>query len=154
MSQVFISAAVEGMVDEAVVRRLIAHAGGQLGTVYGRHGKPSLREKIDGYNNAAKRAPWLVLVDLDHDEDCAPPLREAWIPNPAPHLCFRIAVREIEAWLLADAETLAQAAQPDGPGRSRALLSRGRSQTLTGAGKARARPDLQVGHGVRRADHR
>lgn len=28
-------------------------------------------------------------------------------PRPAPHLCFRIAVRQIEAWLMADAETLA-----------------------------------------------
>lgn len=29
----FIDAAVEGMTDEAVVRRLIDHAGGQVGTV-------------------------------------------------------------------------------------------------------------------------
>ena len=106
-----IQAAVEGIVDEAVLRRLIAHAGGQVGTVYGRSGKPALREKIKGYNNAAHFTPWVVLwvvlVDLDNDADCAPPIRNAWLPVPAPYLCFRIAVREAEAWLMADKQTLA-----------------------------------------------
>lgn len=102
-----ISAAVEGIVDEAVVRKLIAHADATPGDVYGRQGKSFLRQKIASYNNAAQRMPWIVLVDLDHDNDCAPPLRNAWLPQPAPHLCFRVAVREVEAWLLADAERLA-----------------------------------------------
>ena len=102
-----IDAAVEGVTDEAVVERLIDHAGGQVGTVYGRSGKDRLRKKISGYNNAARHAPWFVLVDLDHEKDCAPALREAWLPEPAPCLCFRVAVHEVEAWLLADCETLA-----------------------------------------------
>ena len=102
-----ISAAVEGPVDEAVVERLIKHAGGQPGTVYGRNGKPALLKKITGYNRAAHHAPWIVLVDLD-DADCAPPILDKWVPAPAPNLCFRIAVREVEAWLMADAQTLAQ----------------------------------------------
>ena len=103
-----ISAAVEGDVDEAVVRRLIAHAGGQPGPVYVTRGKPTLRKRIDGYNNAAQHEPWLVLVDLDHDADCAPPMLHEWVPAPAPNLCFRIAVREVETWLMADAQTLAR----------------------------------------------
>lgn len=102
-----ISAAVEGDVDEAVVRRLITHAGGQPGSVYGRDGKSALHRKISGYNNAARYAPWVVLVDLDNDADCAPPILDKWVPAPAPNLCFRIAVREVEAWLMADAQTLA-----------------------------------------------
>ena len=106
-SPVIISAAVEGIVDEAVVRKLIAHGGGQPGAVYGKNGKHALRQKINGYNNAGRHAPWVVLVDLDRDADCAPPLRDAWLPQPAPHLCFRIAVRQVEAWLMADAESLA-----------------------------------------------
>lgn len=103
-----ISAAVEGDVDEAVVRRLITHAGGQPGSVYGRSGKPALRQKIGGYNHAARHTPWVVLVDLDNDADCAPPTLDKWVPVPAPNLCFRIAVREVEAWLMADARTLAR----------------------------------------------
>ena len=103
-----INAAVEGMADDAVVERIIDHAGGHVGHVYGRKGKDHLRRKIAGYDNAARHAPWFVLVDLDRDEDCAAPLREAWLPAPAPRLCFRIAVRAVEAWLMADAERLAR----------------------------------------------
>lgn len=102
-----IAAAVEGLVDEAVVRRLTAHVGAALGDVHGRRGKAYMRERIAGFNNAARHAPWFILVDLDGDADCAPPLRTAWLPNPSPRLCFRIAVREVEAWLLADGERLA-----------------------------------------------
>ena len=102
-----ISAAVEGIVDEAVVRKLIAHAEATPGDVYGKQGKSFLRQRIAGYNNAAEHAPWLVLVDLDNDEHCASPLRSAWLLQPAPYLCFRVAVREVESWLLADVERLA-----------------------------------------------
>lgn len=103
-----IAAAVEGVVDEAVVQRLIKHVGAALGDVHGRRGKAYLRERMAGFNNAARHAPWFILVDLDRDADCAPPLRAAWLPNPSPLLCFRIAVREVEAWLLADRERLAE----------------------------------------------
>ncbi len=102
-----ISAAVEGVVDEAVVRRLVPHAGATLRDVYGKKGKRLLRQRIASYNLAAQRAPWIVLVDLDNEE-CAPPLRNAWLPQPARYLCFRVAVREVEAWLLADIERLAE----------------------------------------------
>ncbi|MPZ19169.1 MAG: DUF4276 family protein [Luteitalea sp.] len=104
---VMVSAAVEGIVDEAVVRKLVAHAGARTGPVYGKDGKNLLKQRINGYNNAARRSPWIVLVDLDRDAECAPPLREAWLPQTARYLCFRIAVREVEAWLMADPETLA-----------------------------------------------
>jgi len=63
---------------------------------------------ITGYNNAARFAPWIVLVDLDHDCDCAPPFARKWLVNPSDGMCFRVAVRAIEAWLLADRERLAQ----------------------------------------------
>ena len=102
-----ISSAVEGDLDHAVVRRLISHVGGEPGPVYGKAGKPFLRTRIGGYNNAARYGPWLVLVDLDNDADCAPLLRAVWLPQPASHMCFRVAVRAVEAWLIADAETLA-----------------------------------------------
>lgn len=101
-----ISAAVEGIVDEMVVRRLIIEVGGHPGTVYGKSGKAYLRRQIQGYNNAAKRYPWIILVDLDQDAECAPPFCREWLPDPAPYLCFRIAVREVESWLMADSVTI------------------------------------------------
>lgn len=105
---VTVSCAVEGSVDEAILRRIIEDSGGILGAVYGMRGKSLLRQRIQGYNNAARRAPWIVLADLDHDAECAPPFRDAWLERPAAKMCFRVAVREVEAWLLADRKSLAR----------------------------------------------
>lgn len=102
-----VSGAVEGMVDEAVLTRLVDEAGGRAGPIYGKNGKTHLRRVLGGYNNAARFAPWLVLVDLDEDAECAPPLVAVWLPAPAPMMRLRVAVRAIEAWLLADREQLA-----------------------------------------------
>ncbi len=102
-----ISAVVEGIIDEAVIRRLVVHLGGELGTVYGKSGKAKVLQRLKGYNQAAYRSPWLILIDLDQDADCAPPLKNRLLPFPAPNLCFRIAVREVESWLLADRQHLA-----------------------------------------------
>ncbi len=106
-TKVLISAAVEGIVDEAVVEKLIRRAGGEPGSVYGKAGKALLRKRIEGYNKAAYLSPWIVLVDLDQEEECPPPLLKEWLPTVAPRLCFRVAVRAVEAWLLADAGNLA-----------------------------------------------
>jgi hypothetical protein len=105
---VIISAVVEGDLDEAMLRCLIERENATLERVYGKRGKSHLKKRIDGYNRAARLAPWVVLMDLDHDADCAPPLRFACLPNPTRYMCFRIAVRAAEAWLLADRESLAQ----------------------------------------------
>ncbi len=99
--------AVEGDVDEIVLRRLVEHVGGTPGPVHGKNGKAQLLQRLSGYNQAARLAPWVVLVDLDQDAECAPQLKVSWLPNPAPRMCFRVAVREIEAWLLADRDKLA-----------------------------------------------
>jgi hypothetical protein len=105
---VVISGAVEGLIDEAVVCRLILDAGATPGAIYGRRGKAHLKENIRRYNAAAQHHAWLVLVDLDHDAACAPSLRTGWLPSLAPNMCFRIAVRAVETWLLADRQGLAQ----------------------------------------------
>jgi len=94
-------------VDEAVLRRIVTGAGGKWSLVYGNRGKQRLKSGIDGFNRAAERVPWVVLVDLDDDFDCAPPLVQAWLPEPGPLMCFRVAVRAVEAWLLADRARMA-----------------------------------------------
>ena len=50
----------------------------------------------------------MVLVDMDHDFVCPGALAADWLPNRSPFMRFRVVVREIEAWLLADAERFAQ----------------------------------------------
>jgi hypothetical protein len=105
---VIIYGAVEGMIDEAVLRRLIIEIGATAGPVYGKNGKSFLLERLSAYNQAARFSPWIILIDLDDDDECAPPFKKSCLPNPAPFLCFRVAVREIESWLLADRERLAK----------------------------------------------
>jgi len=70
--------------------------------------KKVLRSGINGYNNAGRHRPWIVLVDLDQEADCAPNLCRAWISQKSQKLCFRVAVREVEAWLLSDRESIAR----------------------------------------------
>jgi hypothetical protein len=101
-----ISAAVEGIVDRAVVERLSLELGLRVYSFHGLKGKPFLRKRIGAYNNAARFNPWLVLVDLDHCT-CAAALRDAWLSAPSRLMRFRVAVHSVEVWLMADAETLA-----------------------------------------------
>jgi len=105
---VVIASAVEGIVDEAIIGRLIAHIGGESGAVYGKAGKQPLLDRLAGYNHAAQHAPWAVLVDLDSDYACAPDAVRVWLPIPAALMRFRVAVREAEAWLLADRASVAR----------------------------------------------
>lgn len=106
-SSLAVTCAVEGPVDEAVLRRLAWTMGAELGPVHGRRGKNHLDQRIEGYNSAARYYPWLVLRDLDHDEHCAVSLRNRLLPSPETQMCFRIAVRSVEAWLLADRSNIA-----------------------------------------------
>jgi hypothetical protein len=98
---------VEGITDEAIVRRILAHVGLACGPVYGKRGKGYVLERLPSYNQAAHFAPWLVVVDLNHAAPCAPDFVQDKLPDPAGGMCFRLAVRAVEAWLLADAERLA-----------------------------------------------
>lgn len=102
-----ITAAVEGDLDEAVLRRVLGHVGIDLGSVYGRKGKQFLLKSLNGYNNAARHLPWIVLVDLDRDCECALPCMQKWLAKPSARMYLRVVVRAIESWLLADRERIA-----------------------------------------------
>jgi hypothetical protein len=99
-----ITVAVEGLTDEAVVIALFNNMGLALGTRHITRGKGLLDKNIIGYNNAAQHNPWFVLRDFDHDEICPPLLVKRLLSNPSRHMCFRLAVREVECWLMADTE--------------------------------------------------
>lgn len=105
---IVISGAVEGDLDEAVLRKLVEEEGATLRPPYGKKGKQHLKQRLAGYNQSARRTPWVVLMDLNHDADCAPPLKAECLPARARYMCFRIAVRAIETWLLADIQSIAR----------------------------------------------
>jgi hypothetical protein len=100
--EIWVSAVVEGDVDEAVLTKLAATCGVSIAGVFGRGGKHAVYQRLDAYNKAANYTPWIVLLDLDNDAPCAPALISKVMPNPAKNLCLRIVVRAIESWLLAD----------------------------------------------------
>jgi hypothetical protein len=71
------------------------------------HGFGKIKRHIDGYNKAARYNPFFVLTDLD-TYDCAPALIREWLPcEQNSQLLFRVAVHEIESWLLADKDAFA-----------------------------------------------
>ncbi len=99
--------AVEGLTDEYIVRAILRYVGLTCGLVRGREGKAGLLQQLPKYNQAARLAKWLVVVDLDQAA-CAPAYVQNILPQPSEGMCLRIAVRAIESWLLADREHLAR----------------------------------------------
>jgi hypothetical protein len=104
---VVLTAGVEGIVDEVLLRRLCRSLHVKVGQVYGRGGKSYLLSRIAGYNYSAQFRHWLVLVDLDSDAECVPKVLPQWLPNPSRLMSLRVAVRQLESWLLADPERIA-----------------------------------------------
>lgn len=104
MTSVGISGAVEGPTDEPVLRRIVVAKGGIVHRVQVPQGKQNLRARLPGYNAAAQRGRWLVLVDLNGTHSCPAALVQDWLPAPSPGMRLRVVVRSIESWLLADRE--------------------------------------------------
>lgn len=103
-----VSLAVEGLIDEVVVSRLVEESDARPAVCYGKNGKDGVLQSLAGFNNAARRWPWVVVVDLDDDPECAPDAVRQWLSEPAPLMCLRIAVRAMESWLLADDERFSE----------------------------------------------
>lgn len=111
-----INLVVEDELSEQMLRTLLERCGNayEVGTVYGNGGYGYLKSKLSSFNQAAKGMPYLMLTDLD-TRPCATQLIEDWFGCKVKdyskrrnhNLLFFIAVREVEAWLLADRESFA-----------------------------------------------
>lgn len=66
--QLPINLLVEGVTDEAVLRRILAHVHLPCGTVYGKQGKQALLKRLPNYNQAARFAPWLLNQDIQDEK--------------------------------------------------------------------------------------
>jgi len=99
---------VEGLMDEAAANCLIKVAGHTPGTCYGKKGYTKIQSKVQSFNKTSVGAIYLVLVDfMDTGLACPADVVSQWVPHRRPNLLFRIVVRELESWLLADKENLA-----------------------------------------------
>jgi len=99
-----INLAFEDALHEAVLLKMLSQSGRNFYPAfrYSRSGFGYLKRTIKGFNNASVGIPFFVLTDLDKNE-CAPSLIRDWLPYPmCPNLLFRVAVHEVEAWILAD----------------------------------------------------
>ena len=101
--------AVEDPLTESLFSKILASipTAYAVRTIYNTGGYGYLKTRVNGFNRAARGIPFLVGTDLDQYE-CPAALIDDWIDPPKHHnLLIRIAVREAEAWVLADKENFA-----------------------------------------------
>lgn len=102
--------ATEDLLSEAVAERLVldANQGLLVAVRMGRKGNGYLKQKLPELVRLANTIPVFMLTDLDRGS-CPPTLINDWSAGQEapPSLLFRVAVREVEAWLLADREGFA-----------------------------------------------
>lgn len=109
MSPIPINLATEDELSESVLSRLLSDTRRfAIGRRYRRGGNGYLKSTIAGWNRAAAGIPFLVLTDLD-THLCPSELIASWLAVPQhPNLVLRVAVREVESWLLADRTNFAK----------------------------------------------
>lgn len=105
MATTYANLAVEDELTERVVKTVIGKCGLDVEIVntFGNQGNGYLRRGIRGFNEASRYTPFVVVTDLD-DVECPPALVTNWFAGIRKRnsLSFNVAVREVEAWLMAD----------------------------------------------------
>jgi hypothetical protein len=97
--------AVEDPLSEAIARKIVSSCGVQVSVVLGRKGNGYLRNKARELNRAASEQSILLLTDLDSARRCPVTMRDTWVGAEVnPRFLFRVAVMEVEAWVLAHRE--------------------------------------------------
>lgn len=101
-----ITLAVEDVLSERVMLRMLAQLRGDIVATakIGFKGNAYLRRIACGLNKAARGSGFILLTDQDNPENCPAMLISEWLSGDDlhPNLLFRVAVMEVESWLLAD----------------------------------------------------
>lgn len=98
---------VEGEIDEVVAHKLIYAVGHQVGVCYGKKGFGYIKNKIQDFNKSAQNNCYLALVDfMDTDCKCPSEVISTWLPHKKDLMFFRVVVREIESWIMADQKNI------------------------------------------------
>lgn len=101
--------ATEDVPSEHVARKLVETANMQVARNFGLRGKTYLEKNFSKFVNLAMREPVLLIADFDRATSqihCPSQLIEKWLDGRARPvgLLARVAVQEVESWLLADIE--------------------------------------------------
>jgi hypothetical protein len=110
MTDIPINLVFEDVLSEAVLKQMLKQSQRpfSVGHCLNQRGYGKIKKIISGLNHAAKGMPYLVLTDLDNAE-CPLVIISEWLTQPKhPNLLFRIAVKEVEAWLLAHRSAFAE----------------------------------------------
>lgn len=100
---------VEGCLDEAIAQRLAADSGFKVENVHGKQGWTFVQKSLPRLNQMARFMSCLALVDfMDTGLPCPASVVSQWTPNLHANLIFRVVVRELESWLLADGRGIAR----------------------------------------------
>lgn len=100
--------AVEDELGEAVSTQLLKRFDIEIwDTVFG-EGYTYLQRKAVEFNRSASGAAIFMLTDLDSPQNCPPRLIQSWIKGALnPQFFFRVAVMEVESWVMADRDGIA-----------------------------------------------
>lgn len=95
--------AVEDRLSDAVATKILETFDVKILERIGFQGKSHLERKTPELNRAASGMTVFMLTDLDSPRDCPPGLIHSWIRGVLnPRFFFRVAVMEIESWVMAD----------------------------------------------------
>ena len=110
MSLTRVTLAVEDALSDAVATKILESCGFEIKARLKQQGNTYLKQKAPELNRAAARnRPVFLLTDLDSPKNCPLDLIQSWIKGlPKPGFFFRVAVMEVESWVLADRGAVAR----------------------------------------------
>ena len=102
--------AVEDTLSDAVSTKILEYFGLEIVQKIGFKGNSFLKENARNLNRTAKRFyNVFLLTDLDSPKNCPPKLIQSWVGAPLNSgFLFRVAVMEIESWIMADRRGIAK----------------------------------------------
>ena len=101
--------AVEDELSEVISTKILESFGIEVVVVLGNNGNGYLRKKSPELNRSARGLDIFLLTDLDSPAGCPLELIRSWIKRPLnPRFLFRVAIMEVESWLMADREAVAE----------------------------------------------
>ena len=95
--------AVEDELSESISRQILRYFNFEIQYTIRGKGNVFLRQKAPEFNRSANQTSIFLLTDLDTPRACPPRLIQSWIKGPInPTFFFRVAVMEVESWVMAD----------------------------------------------------
>lgn len=108
--------ATEDRLSEAVATKILTTLGFEIVNRPRQHrrphqgGKSHLRKRAQEFNRSAAGPNYFfMLTDLDSPQNCPANLIQSWVKGPLhPRFFLRVAVMEVESWVLADRRAIAE----------------------------------------------